>query len=80
MCIRTAEVDEQADTAIWDPDGVTITVLRGTHPHSLIREVAALLQDLGAPSPSPGAGLICHCGEPVRLPGEEPAAADATTL
>ncbi|MFF2522487.1 hypothetical protein [Streptomyces liangshanensis] len=74
-------VDELPDaSAVWDPDEVEILVQRGTHPHDLIRELYALLADLGAP---PSAGLACFCGDPVQLPDEltrEQSTASATTL
>ncbi|WP_241671701.1 hypothetical protein [Streptomyces sp. IB2014 016-6] len=59
-------VDAQNETAVWDPDEIEISVLRGTHPHDLIMELRALLSDLGAPTT--GAGLRCFCGDPVQLP------------
>lgn len=67
MCIRIAVVKDLHEIALWDPDEVTILVDRGTHPHQLIRELHALLADLGAPS-TPGAGLLCFCGTRVELP------------
>ncbi|MFI8254128.1 hypothetical protein [Streptomyces filamentosus] len=71
-------VDDLPDTATWDPDEVAILVAGGTHRHDLIREVHALLHDLGAPS---GAGLTCFCGEPLDLPAELlPPQAGATPL
>jgi hypothetical protein len=82
VCIHIAVVDELPDvSAVWDPDEVEILVLRGTHPHDLIRELYALLADLGAP-PSAG-GLTCFCGDPVQLPDEltrEQSTVSATTL
>ncbi|WP_405676841.1 hypothetical protein OG292_19585 [Streptomyces sp. NBC_01511] len=62
-------VDAQIETAAWDPDEISISVQRGTHPHDLIMELRALLSDLGAP-PTIGAGLRCFCGDPVQLPPE----------
>ncbi|WP_229700672.1 hypothetical protein [Streptomyces camponoticapitis] len=61
-------VDGQNETAVWDPDEITISVQRGTHPHDLIMELRALLSDLGAPTT--GAGLRCFCGDPIELPTE----------
>ncbi|WEH40749.1 hypothetical protein [Streptomyces sp. AM 2-1-1] len=73
MIITTAA--DQAETAIWDPDEITITVQGGTHPHDLIRELAALLADLGAPTTtSTGSGLACFCGDPITIPHEAYAA------
>lgn len=65
MCIRIAVADRLTETAVWDPDEVIIFVQRGTHPHDLIRELHALLADLGAAS---GAGLTCFCGMAIELP------------
>ncbi|MBP2583345.1 hypothetical protein J3A78_003823 [Streptomyces sp. PvR006] len=79
MCIRIAVVDDLPDPAIWDPDEVTILVAGDTHHHDLIREVHALLTDLGAPTT--GAGLTCFCGDPVSLPANLlPQPAGATPL
>jgi hypothetical protein len=62
--------DDLHEIATWDPDEITITVQRGTHPHDLIRELHAILTvDLGAVT-TPGAGLSCFCGAPVELPHE----------
>ncbi|MFJ2292156.1 hypothetical protein ACIOG7_10650 [Streptomyces sp. NPDC087894] len=61
--------DSQSETAIWDPDEITITVQGGTHHHDLIRELAALLADLGAPTTTAtGGGLACFCGDPITIP------------
>ncbi|MER8083789.1 hypothetical protein ABTZ57_01170 [Streptomyces sp. NPDC094048] len=66
--------DSQSETAIWDPDEITITVQGGTHPHDLIRDLAALLADLGAPTTATGGGLVCFCGDPITIPREAIAA------
>ncbi|MFD8687989.1 hypothetical protein [Streptomyces sp. NPDC059651] len=63
--------DSQSETAIWDPDEITIFVQGGTHPHDLIRDLAALLADLGAPTTG---GLACFCGDPITIPHEALAA------
>lgn len=68
MCTLITMAEDQPAPAIWDPDEITITVQRGTHPHYLIRELHALLADLGAP-PSTGT-LRCFCGDPITLPPE----------
>ncbi|MFG2144104.1 hypothetical protein ACGFRG_07880 [Streptomyces sp. NPDC048696] len=81
MCIRicTAETDDLPEIATWDPDEVSILVRTGTHHTDLIRELHALLADLGAPTR--GAGLTCFCGDPVDLPsGTSAPKADASTL
>jgi hypothetical protein len=80
VCIRIAVADGLQEIATWDPDEVTILVARGTHPHDLIRELHALLVDLGAPST--GAGLLCFCGSRVEAPEltEPLTAAGAPTL
>ncbi|MBP5930145.1 hypothetical protein F3K39_18935 [Streptomyces sp. LBUM 1479] len=81
MCIRITVADDLSAIAIWDPDEVEILVDRGTHPHTLIRELHAILTvDLGAPDT--GAGLTCFCGDPVTLPRDVlvPALAGAPTL
>ncbi|MEQ4610637.1 hypothetical protein ABMX48_31490 [Streptomyces cavourensis] len=68
MCTLIAVADTaQSETAIWDPDEITITVQGGTHHHDLIRDLAALLADLGAPT-TPGGGLRCFCGDPITIP------------
>ncbi|MFD3749696.1 hypothetical protein ACFWVT_05425 [Streptomyces cyaneofuscatus] len=68
MCTLIAVADTaQSETAIWDPDEITITVQGGTHHHTLIRELAALLADLGAPT-TPSGGLRCFCGDPITIP------------
>jgi len=69
VCIRITVADDLPEIALWDPNEVTILVARGTHPHELIRELHALLADLGAPS-TPGAGLLCFCGTRVEIPSE----------
>lgn len=66
MCTLIAVADSQSETAIWDPDEITITVQGGTHHHTLIRELAALLADLGAPATA--GGLTCFCGDPITIP------------
>ncbi|MGW7196601.1 hypothetical protein [Streptomyces chryseus] len=77
MCIRIAVADELSASALWDPDEITIFVLRGTHPHDLITELYALLADLGATA---SAGLRCFCGDPVDLPAEATTSAGASAL
>lgn len=75
MCTLIAVADSQSETATWDPDEITITVQGGTHPHDLIRELAALLDDLGAPTTTAtGGGLACFCGDPITIPHEAIAA------
>ncbi|MEU2797662.1 hypothetical protein [Streptomyces sp. NPDC007117] len=75
MCILIAVADNaQSETAIWDPDEITITVQGGTHHHTLIRDLAALLADLGAPT-THGGGLTCFCGDPITIPREAISAA-----
>ncbi|MFE4647686.1 hypothetical protein [Streptomyces sp. NPDC056707] len=66
--------DSQSETATWDPDEITITVQGGTHSHDLIRELAALLDDLGAPTTTATGGLVCFCGDPITIPHEAIAA------
>lgn len=67
MCTLIAVADNaQSENAIWDPDEITITVQGGTHHHDLIRELAALLADLGAPTTT--GGLACFCGDPITIP------------
>lgn len=73
MCTLIAVADSQSETALWDPDEITITVQGGTHPHDLIRDLAALLADLGAPTTATG-GLACFCGDPITIPHEALAA------
>jgi hypothetical protein len=68
VCIHIAVVDHLQDIAVWDPDELLIFVQRGTRPADLIRELHALLHDLGAP-PSTG-GLTCFCHMPIQLPTE----------
>ncbi|MET9973881.1 hypothetical protein ACFYOI_03805 [Streptomyces microflavus] len=73
MCTLIAVADNaQSETAIWDPDEITITVQGGTHHHDLIRDLAALLADLGAPTTT--GGLTCFCGDPITIPQEAIAA------
>ncbi|MFD6425072.1 hypothetical protein [Streptomyces sp. NPDC060198] len=77
MCILITTATDQAETAIWDPDEITITVHGGTHPHDLIRDLADLLVDLGAPTTTTtatGSGLACFCGDPITIPQEAIAA------
>ncbi|MGW7085061.1 hypothetical protein ACWGH2_16435 [Streptomyces sp. NPDC054871] len=72
--------DDLSKIALWDPDEITVFVQRGTHPHDLIRELHALLVDLGAPI-VPGAGVLCFCGTRVELPElPGPQTVDASTL
>lgn len=79
MCIRIAFADGVQDRVTWDPDEITIFVQGGTHTHDLIRDVHALLADLGAPTATAGLpGLRCFCGDPVDLPTEATPASAST--
>lgn len=76
MCTLIVVADgDQSQTAIWDPDEITITVQGGTHPHDLVAALAVLLEDLGAHTTT--GGLVCFCGDPITIPQE---ALDAGTL
>jgi hypothetical protein len=66
--MRVSVVDVLPAVADWDRDEVTIHVRRGEEWDAVLREVHAILADLGAPLPFTDGVPRCFCGDPVPLP------------
>jgi hypothetical protein len=68
MCIRVVQVDVASELVFWSRADVAIVVRRGTRPSYALREIHAILEDMGAAQDGPTPQ--CFCGDTVPLPAD----------